>query len=162
MRLLADLIYRSIAWKERRRAKKLLPSPSRPPGLSASGDGRQAPHLDTGRRGETLAYWHLRRSGYIIIARNRRPIPGSGELDLVGWDGPVLAFVEVKARSSLVAGPPEIAVRPEQRKRIVRSAKIFMVKLGRRDVSYRFDIVSVLWAPGTGFELHLIKDAFKE
>ena len=158
MSMLPRLVYRALAWKERRRAQREQhPSPHAPLSI----EGEIAPHLDSGRRGENLAYWYLRRSGYVVIARNRRPRSGSGELDLVGWDGPVLAFVEVKTRSSTLAGPPELAVSAGQRKRIIQSAKLFMLKLRRRDISYRFDIVSVLWMPGTGFELRLIKDAFK-
>ncbi|MGH9431473.1 MAG: YraN family protein [Terriglobia bacterium] len=156
--MLAGVMYRAVAWKERRRVRRELHKPPAAPGAV---EGNQAPHLESGRRGENLAYWHLRRSGYIVIARNRRPGPGCGELDLVAWDGPVLAFVEVKTRSSLVAGPPELAVSAEQRKRIIRSARVFIRRLGRRDISYRFDIVSVLWQAGSGFELRLIKDAFK-
>ncbi|HUY12205.1 MAG TPA: YraN family protein [Terriglobia bacterium] len=158
MSMLARLVYRALAWKERRRVRREQHPPSHAP-LSLQGE--LAPHLDSGRRGENLAYWYLRRSGYIVIARNRRPRSDSGELDMVGWDGPVLAFVEVKTRSSTLAGPPELAVSAGQRKRIIHSAQLFMMKLRRKDISYRFDIVSVLWMPGTGFELRLIKDAFK-
>src|SRR5271157_4464805 len=50
----------------------------------------------TGVRGETYAYWYLRRQGYVLVARNYT-LPGiKGEIDMVGYDGPVLAFVEVK------------------------------------------------------------------
>ncbi len=158
MSMMARLMYQAVAWKERRRARRDAGKLSHMP---TTLEGGRAPHLESGRRGENLAYWHLRQSGYIVIARNRRPHAGYGELDLVGWDGPVLAFVEVKTRSSMVAGPPALAVSAEQRKRIIRSAKTFMMRLGRKDISYRFDIVSVLWCPGSGFELRLIKDAFK-
>jgi putative endonuclease len=156
--ILAGLMYRAVAWNERRRERG---EPRRSSAASNSTENGFAPHLESGRRGENLAYWHLRRSGYVVIARNRRPRPGCGELDLVAWDGAVLAFVEVKSRSSLAAGPPALAVSAEQRKRIIRSAKIFMRRMGHEEISYRFDIVSVLWRAGTGFELRLIKDAFK-
>ena len=52
----------------------------------------------TGVRGETYAYWYLRRRGYVIVSRNFT-VPGmKGEIDLAGYDGKVLAFVEVKTR----------------------------------------------------------------
>ena len=47
-------------------------------------------------KGETFAYWYLRRNGYVMVARNYTAQPMKGEIDLVGWDGAVLAFVEVK------------------------------------------------------------------
>src|SRR5229473_1928188 len=50
----------------------------------------------TGMRGETFAYWYLRRHGYVIISRNFM-VPGvKGEIDLAGYDGKVLSFIEVK------------------------------------------------------------------
>jgi Holliday junction resolvase-like predicted endonuclease len=52
-----------------------------------------------GVRGETYAYWHLRRLGYILIARNYRSPEDRAELDLVGYDGETLAFIEVKTRT---------------------------------------------------------------
>jgi len=164
MRLFARLMYRALVWKERQRARRAR----RGAGSSGSGTSKlesrtpaQAAHLETGQRGETLAYWYLRRVGYTIVARNRRSTSG-GELDLVGWDASVLAFIEVKTRSSLEAGPPESAVLPEQRKRIVRGARDYLRRLKRKDVTYRFDIVSVLWDADEGYKVRLIKDAFKE
>jgi len=98
----ARLIYRALVWKERQRALRARASRPATKGVPA--------HLETGAQGETLAYWYLRQAGYTVVARNRRARSGKGELDLVGWDGPVLAFIEVKTRSSLEAGPPEAAV----------------------------------------------------
>ena len=52
-----------------------------------------APHQRarrTGIHGETYAYWYLRRHGYVLVARNYT-VPGvKGEIDLAGYDGPVL------------------------------------------------------------------------
>src|ERR1041385_6611644 len=57
-------------------------------------------HLHTGRRGEEAAYFHLRKQGYVIIARNSRSPRSRSELDLVGWDGSTLCFIEVKTRTT--------------------------------------------------------------
>ena len=155
MSLFARFMYSALVWKERQRAR-------REGGTSLSkGSGEQAAHLITGERGETLAYWYLRRAGYIIVARNRRARSRAGELDLVGWDGPVLAFVEVKTRTTLEGGPPEAAVSRAQQRRIAKAAKDYLRKLRRGRVDYRFDIASIVWDAESGYQVRLIKDAFK-
>jgi putative endonuclease len=153
MSLFASLMYRALVWKERQRALRAAKGPS--------AESARAKHLDTGERGETLAYWYLRQAGYTIVARNRRARSGAGELDLVGWDGPVLAFVEVKTRTSFEAGPPEAAVSRAKQRRVVKAAKEFLRRLKKHPVNYRFDIASVIWEPESGLHVRLIKDAFK-
>ncbi|MGA3324877.1 MAG: YraN family protein [Terriglobia bacterium] len=153
MSILAQLMYQGLVWKERQRARfaaHALPPPS-----------SEAEHLKTGARGETLAYWYLRQAGYTIVARNRRARSGAGEVDLVGWDGPVLSFVEVKTRTNEDAGPPESAVSRAKQKRIARAANEYLRRLRRKPVSYRFDIASVAWNSEAGLQVRLIKDAFK-
>jgi putative endonuclease len=153
MSLFARLMYRALVWKERQRARRAR----RTPADSAAA----AEHLETGQRGETLAYWYLRQAGYALVARNRRARSGAGEIDLIGWDGPILAFVEVKTRTSREAGPPEAAVSRGKQKRIAKAAKDYLRRLKRKPVNYRFDIVSILWDPQEGYQVRLIKDAFK-
>jgi putative endonuclease len=51
-----------------------------------------------GRRAEALAAWWLRLQGWRILAVRAR-VPG-GEVDLIARRGRILAFVEVKQRSS--------------------------------------------------------------
>lgn len=150
----ARLMYRALIWKERQRAQR-----TRQPTGKVNA---RAPHLQTGERGETLAYWFLRQAGYTIVARNRRARSGQGELDLVGWDGPVLAFVEVKTRTSEESGRPEEAVSRAKQKRTVKAAKEYLRRLKRKEVTYRFDIVSILWDAEHGYQVRLIKEAFKE
>ncbi len=145
MSLLGRAVYASLLWKERRAGAR-----------RRDVGGRR----ETGRRGERLAYWFLRRAGYVVVGRNLRLRPGSGELDLVAWDGPVLAFVEVKTRTGEESGPPETALGPRQQERIVRAAHDYLTRLKRKAVNYRFDIVSVGWNPEEGFRLKLIKNAF--
>jgi putative endonuclease len=116
----------------------------------------------TGIRGETFAYWYLRRHGYILIARNFT-VPGlKGELDLVGYDGPVLAFVEVKTRTgeSKSFGTPEDAVTPDKRHLLVRMARHFMLQRRIRGVQCRYDVLAIESRPGRRPLVRLHKDAF--
>lgn len=152
----ARLVYGALVWKEKRGAR----AAGRNQQISEA-DARTE-HLKIGARGETLAYWSLRRGGYVIVARNRRPHSRAGELDMVGWDGPVLAFIEVKTRTGKEAGPPESAVSVNQQRRIVKSAQEYMRRLKQKPAAYRFDIASVSWDPAAGYEVRVIKDAFKE
>jgi putative endonuclease len=153
MSLMARLMYRTLAWKERQRAQRAAALR-----LEERGESEDP---DLGDRGETLAYWYLRQAGYTIVARNWRARSGAGELDLIGWDGPVLAFVEVKTRTSGAAGPPEEAVSPNKQKRVVKAARDYLWRLKRKPVNYRFDIVSVSLNPEVGLQVRLIRDAFK-
>jgi putative endonuclease len=153
MGLLARLMYRALAWKERRRAPRAA--------LSQPEEQGKSEIQDLGVRGETLAYWYLRQAGYTVVARNWRARSGAGELDLVAWDGPVLVFVEVKARTSEVAGPPELAVSPNKQERVIRAAREYLRQLGRKRINCRFDVVSVSLNLEEGLQVRLIKDAFK-
>ncbi len=152
----ARLVYGALV----RREKRLATAAGR--GGHPIKPGATARHLKVGARGETLAYWYLRHAGYAIVARNRRPRGRAGELDMVGWDGPVLAFIEVKTRSGEQAGRPETALSHDQQKRIVNSAWEYMRRLKRQPAAYRFDIASVLWDPARGYQVRVIKDAFGE
>lgn len=154
MSLFAKAMYRALVWKERQRALR-----GQQPEKKAGGSGRAA-HLVTGERGETLAFWHLRQAGYTIVARNRRARSGAGEVDLIGWDGPTLAFVEVKTRTTEMAGPPELAVSRAKQKRIGRAAHDYLRRLPQKPESFRFDIVSVFWDATAGLSVRLIKNAF--
>src|SRR5271156_2751346 len=82
----------------------------------------------TGVRGETYAYWYLRRSGYVMIARNFTFRGMKGEIDLVGYDGATVAFVEVKTRTAAHSafGSPEEAVTREKQQHLSRMARQFL------------------------------------
>ncbi len=154
MALIARAIYKVLTWQERRRALSA-------PGVKRPRPGAAPGHLETGRRGERLAYWRLRSIGYTVVARNLRSRPGVGELDLVAWDGPILCFVEVKTRTSGGAGPPEAALTFNQQRRIIAAAQIYKRGLKQKAVNYRFDVVSVAWSAESGLQATLIRDAFK-
>jgi putative endonuclease len=153
MGLWARLVYSALAWKERRRARATP--------FSAGEEQDETELQNLGLRGETLAYWYLRRAGYTVVARNWRPRSGRGELDLVAREGPVLAFVEVKTRISAATGPPEESVSPIKQERVVRAAREYLRQLRGKPVTCRFDVVSVSVHPKGGLEVRLIRDAFQ-
>jgi len=61
------------------------------------------------RKREQDAYFYLRRQGYTMVAQNFRSPLRHDEIDLIGWEGRVLCFVEVKTRTSQ-GTPAESAV----------------------------------------------------
>jgi putative endonuclease len=116
-------------------------------------------HLHTGRRGEEAAYFHLRKHGYVIIARNYRSPRSRSELDLVGWDGATLCFIEVKTRTTRNIMPAEFAVDAEKQRDLSHVAREFLRKV-KNDAPFRFDIVSVYFEPGLEPDIELFRNAF--
>jgi len=71
---------------------------------------------------------------------NYRIPEGKGEIDLVGYDGSVLAFVEVKTRSGTEERPgqSEEAITAEKRRYLERMARRFMAeRRARRFLAFR-------------------------
>jgi putative endonuclease len=122
--------------------------------------GRELPlHQRTGRRGEEEAYFYVRRRGYVVVARNYRSPLRRGEIDLVGWDGEVLCFVEVKTRTSRQVKPAEAAVDREKRRELAGMAREYLRRLPD-SVPWRFDVVSVYYDSTPSVEIELFKNAF--
>jgi putative endonuclease len=123
-------------------------------------------HLATGRRGEEDAYFHLRRQGYVIVARNYRSRRRRGEIDLIGWDGDMLCFIEVKTRTTRDVKPAEAAVDDAKQRELAGMAREYCRHSGAARATpptpVRFDIVSVYHA-GSGLdpEITLFKNAFR-
>ena len=116
-----------------------------------------SPHLIFGRRAEILAINHIRSLGYRIATFGYRT--KLGEIDIIAWDGPVLVFLEVKARQN--TAPPEDSVGSRKRERIIRAAHHYISRYRLHDAPYRFDIVSVTLAPRCKPEFRLLRDAFR-
>ena len=111
-----------------------------------------------GARGEDLAHRFLQKRGYTIVARNWRAEDGSGELDLVAWDGPTLVVVEVKTRASADFGLPEDAVDSAKRSNLSRTAARYLREADIPLSQLRFDIVSIVLKARP--EIDHIRDAF--
>ncbi len=104
-------------------------------------------HLKTGQRGEEAAYFYLRRRGYIMISRNYRSPHHRGELDMVGWLGDVLCFIEVKTRTTRAVKPAEAAVDREKQNDLRLVARDFLRHLPAQP-QCRFDVIAVYYDCG--------------
>jgi len=103
-----------------------------------------AEHHRTGRRGEEAAYFHLRKLGYTMVARNFRSPRCRGEIDLIGWEKDVLCFVEVKTRSTLDIKPAEAAVNQHKRREVAAVVRDYLRRFPL-SCQWRFDVVSVYY-----------------
>jgi putative endonuclease len=156
VRLFSSLIFSLVDWAARNGLATPAPSPDddRP---------RHSRRL-TGIRGETFAYWYLRRHGYVMICRNFRAPGVKGEIDLVGFDGPVLAFVEVKTRTGKTNPPglPEDAITADKRRFLARMARQFLLDRRLDGVNWRYDVLAIESRAGQRPVVRLHKGAFAD
>ncbi len=96
---------------------------------------------ELGRRGEDIAADYLRQRGWAVLARNYRA--GPKELDLVAARRGVVAFVEVKTRSTTTGGTPLEPIRALKRRAVETAARRWIHEHGRPGTSYRFDAIAV-------------------
>ena len=110
-----------------------------------------------GFAGEEAAIPFLEAAGYRIEARN--VVTTAGEIDVVAWEGDILCFVEVKARSNDQYGRAVEAVDRRKQRRLFRAASIYLLRLPEEPVC-RFDVLGLDRGPD-GWETTLIRDAFE-
>ena len=130
-----------------------------PPALNAD-------HFALGKYGEDEVTEHLKRGGYKILKRNARY--ADHEVDIIATDGSVIAFCEVKTRTTskeLQAkfGTPADAITKDQKRNLYAAASAFLAQ--SKVKKWRFDVAEViLRQTDTGYEietLRYIKDAFR-
>lgn len=113
--------------------------------------------ISKGKRGEDLAAAFLIKEGYKILERNFRcPL---GEIDIVALDNGILAFVEVKTRSSNYFGLPEEAVNSRKRHQMAKTAQFYISSKRLFNNLARFDVVAVTIIDGKE-EVRVIRNAF--
>lgn len=153
MPLFSRLMFHAVHWAARKGLREDSP---------AAAGGRKEQARQTGIRGETYAYWHLRRHGYVFIARNYTPPGAKGEIDLIGYDGPTLVFVEVRTRTvrEEQKGLPEMSITEEKRRHLVRTARRFVASSRTGGQPIRFDVLAIENHPGRPPLVRLHKDAF--
>ncbi|MFM2301885.1 MAG: hypothetical protein RLZZ84_1621 [Pseudomonadota bacterium] len=92
-----------------------------------------------GRRGEALAAWYLRLTGWRIMAR--RVKTPRGEVDLVARRGRRIAFVEVKWRASAAA--LDQAIDSYRLRRVGHAAEALCARYARSGDVISIDVVLI-------------------
>lgn len=158
MRVFPRIMFRALSWAARKGLREELPS------VAAGGSAaeKKLRSRERGIRGETYAYWYLRRSGYVMIARNYTAPGFKGEIDLIGYDGPTLVFIEVRTRTvgNGDGQSAEESVTPGKWRLVARMAQLFLAERGKTECVYRFDLLAIENRPGRPPELRLHRGAF--
>jgi putative endonuclease len=116
----------------------------------------------TGVRGETYASWYLRRHGYVLVARNYTMLGMKGEIDMIGFDGEVLAFIEVETRAATDRDrpTPEEAMNAKKHGHLTRMGRQFLRTRRMDSASCRFDVLVIETGTRTRPVIRLPKGAF--
>jgi putative endonuclease len=112
---------------------------------------------ELGRKGEAIALRFLKKNGYRVIQTNYSC--KLGEVDIIAKEKDVLVFIEVKTRTSMIFGPPQLAVTSTKQHQLSKVALNFLKEKKIEDAKARFDVVAILLGP-TGEKIELIRNAF--
>jgi putative endonuclease len=129
---------------------------------ASTGNNRQR----TGEAGERVAYFHLRRRGYTVVARRWRHAFLDGEIDLIAWERDTLCFIEVKTRDAATPFAAEFQVDDDKQEALHRMAAVYVNLLPwprqqQPMVAQRFDVVSVYLSDGGAHDVRLLRNAFR-
>jgi putative endonuclease len=111
-----------------------------------------------GLDGERVAIAFLTSCGWSVEAHRFRL--GHHDVDLIVRKGRTVAFVEVKTRRSALCGSGLDAVSRRKQRHIVRVATGWLLRHGRPDDEYRFDVVAV-GAGGSAPAIEHVPDAWR-
>ena len=129
-------------------------------GLATDTDHGHEPRREKkelGKTGEEKALRFLKKKGYRILEQNY--VCKMGEMDIIAKEKDTLVFVEVKTRTSMAFGPPQLAVTPFKQRQLSKVALYFLKEKKLEDIKARFDVVAILLPPARE-EIELIRNAF--
>lgn len=112
-----------------------------------------------GLRGEQIAIAFLTSCGWSVEAHRFKL--GRHDLDLVIRKGSMVAFVEVKARRSRSCGTAVESVSRRKQRDIARVASVWLLRYGRPNDEYRFDVVAIQDIPGGQPVIEHVPDAWR-
>jgi putative endonuclease len=93
-----------------------------------------------GNKGEDLTSSYLIDKGFSILARNFTT--RTGEIDVIAAKNNLVLFVEVKTRSHTYFNMSEI-ITPTKQRKIILTAKQFILKHQLSEKAYRFDVALI-------------------
>lgn len=135
---------RRAVTRRRRRPRRSVQAAGRAdPAADAPPAG--SPTQRQGREAERRAARHLEARGIRILAANLRC--RAGEIDLVGREGALLLFIEVRERRNPAFGGAAASVNRPKQTRLIRAANHFLPRLVRLHFggdapACRFDVVA--------------------
>lgn len=109
-----------------------------------------------GAQGEQAAADYLQAQGYVILARNVHT--RAGELDIVAQKRQLLAFIEVKTRTTGTFGPAAAAVDKTKQRHICAASALYLQQNALTGAEVRYDVITVDAADG--MRVHHIENAF--
>jgi putative endonuclease len=112
-----------------------------------------------GLEGERIAIAFLTSCGWSVEAHRFKL--GRHDIDLVVRKGRTVAFVEVKTRRSHVCGTGLEAVHRRKQRDIARVASVWVLRYGRPEDEYRFDLVAVSDSGGGAPLVEHLPDAWR-
>ncbi len=115
-----------------------------------------AEHNELGKSGEENACEYLIKKGFKILEKNW--VHNKDEVDLIATHNECLVIIEVKTRSTLYFGEPQIFVTKKKQSFMIRAANAYILK-NNIHLETRFDIISVVLS-GNRMSIKHIEDAF--
>ena len=104
---------------------------------------KKTKHLLLGEQGEKLARRLVKNLEMKILCRN---FSGStGEIDIVARDGATICFIEVKTRTISDRSRPIDSITTAKKRKVTRTAKYYLRKIGNPNVAYRFDVIEIVF-----------------
>ena len=98
-------------------------------------------NIQKGRAGEMIALKYLIDNKANILETNYRI--NSGEIDIIAKINDELVFIEVKSRTNIKFGYPAEAVDCRKIRKIVNTAKYYILKNNLNNVPIRFDVIDI-------------------
>ena len=113
-------------------------------------------NTEIGAQGEKIAQQYLKGVGFCILQTNWRF--RHKEIDIIAKKDNVIHIVEVKTRTSHIAGNPQDAVTKQKQKFLIYAANAYVETIDFEG-GIQFDIISVIIQNNTS-KLQYIPDAF--
>ncbi len=98
-------------------------------------------NIQKGKLGEDIALNYLINNNANILETNYRI--KSGEIDIIAKIDEEIVFIEVKSRSNIKFGYPSEAVDNKKIRKIINTAKYYILKHNLNNISIRFDVIEI-------------------